>query len=186
MACNTIVSEADSTIITECEVFSDEEEYKTIETKLTKDIEKHLLQITTLRDSLYFYIHLRTRSGKTIIRIMEILLTKDGPIVSCITGRKKYRDTKQFESVQDSLRILLGEYLYGLLEFLGKLLYIYELLNDNVRNIQYLNITEDGETINNVVELTYEPVTDTYVEYIKKLRYINEPEEEFVDEEEEY
>lgn len=186
LACNTIVSEADSTIITDdCEYLRTNEVYKTIETKLSKDTGKTLTQITSLRDTLHFYIHLRTTSGKTVIRIMEILLTKDGPIISCIIGSKKYRDTKKFKGVQDSLKTLLGDYLYGLLTFLGKLLYIYELLNDNVRNIQYVNVTEDGETTNNVVELTYEPVTDVYLEYIKKLRYKIEPEEEFVNDEEE-
>ena len=186
LACNTIVSEADSTITTDdCEYLRTNEVYKTIETKLSKDTGKTLTQITSLRDSLHFYIHLITKSGKTVIRIMEILLTKDGPIVSCIIGSKKYRDTKKFKGVQDSLKMLLGDYLYGLLTFLGKLLYIYELLDNNIRNIQYINVTEDGETTENVVTLSYEPVKDIYLEYIKKLRYKIEPEEEFVNDEEE-
>ena len=186
LACNTIVSEADSTIITDdCEFLRIDEGYKTIEAKLNKDTGKHLTQIESLRDTLHFYVHLRTKSGKTVIRVMEVLLTKNGPIVASITGDKKYRDTEKFKGVQDSLKILLGDYLYGLLTFLGKLLYIYELLNDNVRNIKYTSITEDDEIIENVVELTYSSVEGAYIKHLKELRYNNEPEEEFVDEDEE-
>lgn len=184
LANHITVSEADCMLITDCEVLKGPAEFNTIEVKLSKDIEKNLMQTTSLRDTLNFMMHLNTKSGKTMIRIVEILLTKDGPVVSSIISDKKYRDTKKFSSVQDRLNTLLGDYLYGLLTFLGKLLYIYELLNDDVRNIQYLNITEDGETIENVVELTYCPVEGTYIKYLKGLRYNNEPEEEFVDEEE--
>ena len=185
LANHITVSEADCMLITDCEVLKGPAEFNTIEVKLSRDFGKHLMQKTSLRDTLHFMMHLNTKSGKTVIRVLEILLTKDGPVVSNIIADKKYQDTKKFSSVQDHLNVLLGDYLYGLLTFLGKLLYIYDLLNDNVRNIQYLNITKDGETTENVVELTYEPVTDTYLEYLKKLRYYMEPEEEFVDEEDE-
>ena len=85
-----------------------------------------------------------------------------------------------YESIlaQDNLEELLGEYLYGLLKFLGKLLYIYDLLNDDVRDIQYISITKDGETIDNVLDLVYNPVKDTYKEYIKRLRYNAESEDQ--------
>ena len=117
-------------------------------------------------------VHLNTKSGKTVIRIMEVLLTKDGPIVSSITTDKKCTDTTKFSSVQYNLKDLLGEYLYGLLTFLGKLLYIYELLDDDAsRGVLYLNTTKDGETSENVVELTYYPVEGTYIKYLKDLRY---------------
>ena len=185
LASNTIVSEADCMLITDCEVLKGPAEFNAIEMKLSRDIGKHLMQMSSLRDTLHFFMNLSTKSGKTTIRIVEILLTKDGPIVYSIIADKKYRDTKKFSSVQDNLKTLLGDYLYGLLEFLGKLLYIYELLNDNVRGIQYLDITEDGETIENAVELTYSSVEGTYIKYLKKLRYNMEPEEEFVDEEDE-
>ena len=182
---HTVVSEADCMLITDCEVLNGPAKINTIEVKLYKDLNKSLTQITSLRDSLTFMMHLNTESGKTVIRMIEVLLTKDGPIVYSISPDKKYRDTKKFPSIQNNLVELLGEYLYGLLTFLGKLLYIYELLNDNVRDIQYTSITEDGETIENVVELAYYPVEGTYIKYLKELRYNKEPEEEFVDEEEE-
>lgn len=182
---HTVVSEADCMLITDCEVLNGTEKINTIEVKLYKDLNKSLTQITSLRDSLTFMMHLNTESGKTIIRMIEVLLTKDGPIVYSVSPDKKYRDTKKFSSIQNNLEELLGEYLYGLLTFLGKLLYIYELLNDNVRDIQYTSITEDGETIENVVELAYYLVEGTYIKYLKELRYNKEPEEEFVDEEEE-
>ena len=185
LANHITVSEADCMLITDCEVLKGPAEFNTIEVKLSRDFGKHLMQKTSLRDTLYFFMNLSTKSGKTVIRILEILLTKDGPVVSSIIADKKYRDTKKFYSVQYHLNILLGDYLYGLLTFLGKLLYIYDLLNDNVRNTQYLNITKDGETTKNVVELTYGPVEGTYIKYLKELRYNNEPEEEFVDEENE-
>lgn len=180
-----VVSESTCDLITDCKVFDGSSEFDTIEVKLYSDMRKSLTQITSLRDTLTFMVHLNTKSGKTVIRIMEVLLTKDGPIVSSITANKKYRDTKMFSSVQDHLEDLLGEYLYGLLTFLGKLLYIYELLdNDSRRGVQYMNITKDGETTENVVELTYYPVEGTYIKYLKELRYNKEAIEEFAYEEE--
>ena len=180
-----VVSKADCDLITECEVFSGTDEFNTIEVKLYKDLNKTLTQITSLRDTLTFMVHLNTKSGKTIVRIMEVLLTKDGPIVSSITADKKYIDTTKFSSVQFNLKDLLGEYLYGLLTFLGKLMYIYELLDDDAsRGVLYLNTTKDGETTENVVELMYYPVEGTYIKYLKELRYNTEAVEEFTYEEE--
>lgn len=181
---HTVVSEADCMLITDCEVLNGPAKINTIEVKLYKDLRKPLTQIMSLRDSLTFMMHLNTESGKTIIRMIEVLLTKDGPVVYSVSTDKKYRDTKKFSSVQNNLDELLGEYLYGLLTFLGKLLYIYELLNDNVRDIQYTSITEDGETIENVVELAYYPVEGTYIKYLKELRYNKKVEEDFEYEEE--
>ena len=180
-----VVSKADCDLITECEVFSGTDEFNTIEVKLCKDLNKTLTQITSLRDTLTFMVHLNTKSGKPIVRIMEVLLTKDGPIVSSITADKKYIDTTKFSSVQFNLKDLLGEYLYGLLTFLGKLMYIYELLDDDAsRGVLYLNTTKDGETTENVVELMYYPVEGTYIKYLKELRYNTEAVEEFAYEEE--
>lgn len=180
-----VVSESTCKSITDCKVFDGPSEFDTIEVKLYSDMRKSLTQITSLRDTLTFMVHLNTKSGKTVIRIMEVLLTKDGPIVSSITTDKKCTDTTKFSSVQFNLKDLLGEYLYGLLTFLGKLLYIYELLDDDAsRGVLYLNTTKDGETTENVVELTYYPVEGTYIKYLKELRYNKEIEEEYVYEEE--
>ena len=180
-----VVSKADCQLITDCEVFNGPAEYNTIEVKFYKDLNKSLTQITSLRDSLTFMIHLNTKSGKTLVRVMEVLLTKDGPVVSSITSNKKYTDTKKFSSVQFNIQDLLGEYLYGLLTFLGKLLYIYELLDNDVRRgVQFLNTTDDEETTESVAKISYHEVEGTYIKYLKELRYNKEPEEEFVDEEE--
>ena len=103
---------------------------------------------------------------------MDVLLTKNGPIISrMLADGKVYRDTKKFASIQENLKELLGGYLYGLLKFLGKLLYIYDLLNDNERGIQYLDISRDGENIETIVDLVYSPVKDRYEDCIKRLRY---------------
>ena len=184
---HTVVSEADCMLITDCEVLNGPAKINTIEVKLYKDLNKSLTQITSLRDSLTFMMHMNTESGKTIIRMMEVLLTKDGPVVSSITSNKKYTDTKKFSSVQFNIQNLLGEYLYGLLTFLGKLLYIYELLDNDVRRgVQFLNTTDDEETTESVAKISYHEVEGTYIKYLKELRYNKEPEEEFVDEEELY
>ena len=184
---HTVVSEADCMLITDCEVLNGPAKINTIEVKLYKDLNKSLTQITSLRDSLTFMMHMNTESGKTIIRMMEVLLTKDGPVVSSITSNKKYTDTKKFSSVQFNIQNLLGEYLYELLTFLGKLLYIYELLDNDVRRgVQFLNTTDDEETTESVAKISYHEVEGTYIKYLKELRYNKEPEEEFVDEEELY
>ena len=167
-----VVSESDTMLITDCEALKGSEEYKSIEVTLSTDMTKRLSQVTSLRDNLSFFMNIKTKSGETAMVIMEVLLTKDGPIVSKIISNKDYEDTKKFSSIQDNLQTLLGHYLYGLLEFLGKILYIYDLLNGDVCDVQYINITKDGETISNVVEFAYEPIEavgDVYVEHIKKL-----------------
>ena len=169
---HTIFSEADIMLITECEALNNSEDYKSIEITLSTDMTKRLTQVVSLRDNLSFFMKLKAKSGETAMVIMEVLLTKDGPIISKIISNKDYKDTTKFSSVQDNLKTLLGYYLYGLLEFLGKILYIYNLLNGDVCEVQYINIAKDGETIYNIAELAYEPtesVGDTYVEHIKKL-----------------
>lgn len=169
---HTIFSEADIMLITECEALNNSEDYKSIEVTLSTDMTKRLTQVVSLRDNLSFFMKLKAKSGETTMVVMEVLLTKDGPIISKIISNKDYKDTTKFSSVQDNLKTLLGYYLYGLLEFLGKILYIYDLLNGDSRDVQYINISKDDETIKNVVEFAYEPtesVGDVYVEHIKKL-----------------
>lgn len=169
---HTIFSEADIMLITECEALNNSEDYKSIEITLSTDTTKRLTQVVSLRDNLSFFMKLKAKSGETAMVVMEVLLTKDGPIISKIISNKDYKDTTKFSSVQDNLKTLLGYYLYGLLEFLGKILYIYNLLNGDVCEVQYINTAKDGETIYNIAELAYEPtesVGDAYVEHMKKL-----------------
>lgn len=169
---HTLFSEADIMLITECEALNNSEDYKSIEVTLSTDMTKRLTQVVSLRDNLSFFMKLKAKSGETTMVVMEVLLTKDGPIISKIISNKDYKDTTKFSSVQDNLQMLLGYYLYGLLEFLGKILYIYNLLNGDACEVQYINIAKDSETIYNVADLAYEPaesVGDAYVEHIKKL-----------------
>ena len=169
---HTIFSEADIMLITECEALNNSEDYKSIEITLSTDMTKRLTQVVSLRDNLSFFMKLKAKSGKTAMVVMEVLLTKDGPIISKIISNKDYKDTTKFSSVQDNLKTLLGYYLYGLLEFLGKILYIYDLLNGDSRDVQYINISKDDETIKNVVEFAYEPIEvvgEVELDYIKKL-----------------
>lgn len=169
---HTIFSEADIMLITECEALNNSEDYKSIEITLSTDTTKRLTQVVSLRDNLSFFMKLKVKSGETAMVVMEVLLTKDGPIISKIISNKDYKDTTKFSSVQDNLKTLLGHYLYGLLEFLGKILYIYDLLNGDSRDVQYINISKDDETIKNVVEFAYKPIEvvgEIELDYIKKL-----------------
>lgn len=169
---HTIFSEADIMLITECEALNNSEDYRSIEITLSTDMTKRLTQVVSLRDNLSFFMKLKAKSGETAMVVMEVLLTKDGPIISKIISNKDYKDTTKFSSVQDNLKTLLGYYLYGLLEFLGKILYIYDLLNGDSRDVQYINISKDDETIKNVVEFAYEPIEvvgEVELDYIKKL-----------------
>ena len=176
---NTIVSEANCHMIADCELLKSSAEVNVIDIILFNDMGKQLTEVLSLKDKLSFIMHCTTKDGKIIIRSFDVLLTKNGPVISSMmVGGEIYRDTKMFTSIQDNLEELLGEYLYGLLKFLGKLLYIYDLLNDDVRDIQYISITKDGETIDNVLDLVYNPVKDTYKEYIKRLRYNAESEDQ--------
>ena len=176
---NTIVSDASCYMIADCELLKRSAEVNVIDIILFNDMGKQLTEVLSLKDKLSFSMHCTAKDGKIIIRSFDVLLTKNGPVISSMmVGGEIYRDTKMFTSIQDNLEELLGEYLYGLLKFLGKLLYIYDLLNDDVRDIQYISITKDGETIDNVLDLVYNPVKDTYKEYIKRLRYNAESEDQ--------
>lgn len=172
LASNIIVSDASCYLISDCELLKNPTEYSTMEAVLLNNTEKHLTQVLSLRDTLTIMLHCNTKDGKIIIRTMDVLLTKNGPIISrMLADGKVCRDTKKFASIQENLKELLGGYLYGLLKFLGKLLYIYDLLNDNERGIQYLDISRDGENIETIVDLVYSPVKDRYEDCIKRLRF---------------